>query len=216
MKTQLISLIGVMAGVLLLSACDASMPSHVQARKIRLQERMVAENLDPMKVNKGHVAAVANRFRQKGRGDMVLTMSYLSGDKKSQARADRVGAAYKKALTAEGVPHVSLVTVPVKSADNAAEAIITYNGLIALPAENCGAVPGHNGAATPNEINDYPIGCGMQAAIGKMIANPSDLMGKGGTQNNDSRRSGTIIEPYKSGTPNGPMGGFDASGLGGG
>jgi hypothetical protein len=56
----------------------------------------------------------------------------------------------------------------------------------------------------------------VKTAMSRMIVDPSDMKGRAGTQNNDSRRLGATVETYKSGKPNEPMKGFQASKVGSG
>lgn len=171
---------------------------------------MVAQPLDA-----GHVPMIAKRFSRVGKGDMTITISYLPTDGGARARAETQGDVYRKEFFQYGVSNISVVTVPVAGRKDAGKSVVTYNAVTAIPPEGCQDIHGRTGAGNIDDADEYRFGCATQAVFSKMVADPSDLMGKPGTQNGDSQRHGTIIEPYKAGTPNQPMKGFQASGIGG-
>lgn len=209
-KHGLLSLVSVLLGVLSLSACDVSAPSKISLGKIRIQEQMVALPLEGAQVPK-----VAEQFTRTGKGDMTITISYMAREGGSRMRAEAQGDTYRKMFSQYGVSNIAVVTVPVSSRKDAEKSVVTYMASVALPPEGCHGMPGHLGAGNIAAADGYNFGCDTQTAVSKMIADPSDLMGKPGTQNGDSQRNGTIIEPYKAGTPNEQMKGFQASGIGG-
>jgi type IV pilus biogenesis protein CpaD/CtpE len=205
----------ILIGALALSACEASTPSHVSVGKIQVQEQMVAKTLDARHIDPARVDTIAEHFMRTGKGDMVLNVSYFSKDPAGRKQAQKEGEAYKKAFGQRGVTNFSVVTVPIADPRYASKAVLTYSALAASPPSGCNELPGYQGAENMETIDEYRFGCDTRAALSRMIADPSDLMGKAGTQNNDSRRSGPIIEPYKAGTPNQQMKGYQASGIGG-
>ncbi|MBI3440776.1 MAG: hypothetical protein HY052_03060 [Proteobacteria bacterium] len=207
--------IALIGSLMALSACDVSTPSHVTTGKIQVHEQMVAKTLDAGHVDMASVSRIADHFIQTGKGEMVLTIPYLPGYPSSADRAEQRGSDYKKAFRQRGVSAFSVVTVPVKDRKYMSKAVVTYSAMTATPSEGCSALPGGQGADNMETIDEYRFGCDMQTALSRMIVDPSDLLGKAGTQNNDSRRSGPIIDPYKAGTPNQQMKGYQASGIGG-
>jgi type IV pilus biogenesis protein CpaD/CtpE len=187
--------------MLFLSACEVTTPSQVQTGKIRIKDQMIAEMLDAHQVNPGRVKAIANNFVQNGKGGMVLTVSWLAGEHTREVFAEKQGKSFKKAFEQEGAANISVVTVPVTDKKYADKVVVTYKALTAMAPKDCNSMPGNLGGEAIDAIDEYRFGCDTRIAISKMIADPSDLMGKNGTQNSDSRRSATIIEKYQAGTP---------------
>jgi type IV pilus biogenesis protein CpaD/CtpE len=211
---RLVSLAVALAGVLALSACDVSTPSQLTTNKIRLKEQQVTESLDAAQVDPGRVNVIADSFINRAKGDMTLTVPYLSGDAAGNTAAKKQGAAYKKAFEQRGVPHVAVVTVPVPDRQYTGKLLVTYKALSALPPKDCKRLPGYQGTDTTDAIDQYQFGCEMNMAMSRMIVDPSDLQGKAGAQDNDSRRAGATVETYKSGKPNPKMQGYSASQVG--
>jgi pilus biogenesis lipoprotein CpaD len=207
---------GAVFAMLALSACDTSSPSQLQTGKMRVTNRMVAETLDARRVDPARIAVIADDYMRRGKGDMTVTVSYLAGDDYMAVAADKQGRSYRDAFARRGVSGVSVVTAPTSDRRFTGQVVVTYRALTALQAKDCTRLPGYQGAETVPEMDHYKIGCEMQAAMSKMVADPSDLLGKAGTQDGDSRRNGTIIEKHNAGTPNERMQGFQASQVGGG
>ena len=212
---RLVSLSGTLLFVLVLAACEVSTPSRVHIGKIIVQDQMVAEAVSARPLDQGRINVLSDNFMRRGKGQIVLNVPYISEDAVSKKMAERASDSYKTAFEKRGISRVSVVMVPVAEGQYTDKIVVTYNSLAAVPSKDCHSFPGRQGADDMAAVDQYQFGCGIQAGLSKMIANPSDLMGHSGTQNNDSRRSGTIIETYKAGTPNPPMGGYSASGVGG-
>ncbi|MFH1158896.1 MAG: CpaD family pilus assembly lipoprotein [Pseudomonadota bacterium] len=211
---RLVSLAGILGAALVLSACDASLPSQVQTGKVRLREQIVTEVLDSSRVDPARVNVLADHVKRNGRGAVTLTVSWLSGDARRAHVAERQGDAYKKAFEKRGVSGVHVATVPVADERYVNKVVVAYQALVALPSGDCGRITGYQGADNLEAIDQYKFGCETQMAVSRMIVDPSDLMGKAGAQDNDSRRAGASVEAYKAGTPNTPMQGFQASSIG--
>src|SRR3990172_2901692 len=208
---RLISLSGILAVALFLSACDVSTPSRFTTGKIRVKEQMVTEVLDAGRIDPARVNVIADGFVRNARGGMTLAVSYPSGDSARKDSARKQGDAYKKSFEQRGASNISVVTVPVAHQQYTGRVLVTYKALAAVAAKDCNPLPGHKGADNMEAVDQYKFGCETQTAMGRMVADPSDLLGKAGTQKNDSRRSGATVESYKAGTPNQSMQGLQAS-----
>lgn len=211
---KLISLAWILGVVLVLSACDASFPSQVQTGKVRLKEQIVTKMLDSSSVDPAYVNVLADHIKLNGKGAVTLTVSWLSGDVSRVRVAERQGAAYKKAFKKRGVSDIHVVTVPVADKRYVNKIVVAYQALGALPADGCSRITGHQGAENLEAMEQYKFGCETQISVSKMIVDPSDLMGKAGTQDNYSSRAGSSVGAYKAGIPNAPMQGFQASSVG--
>jgi type IV pilus biogenesis protein CpaD/CtpE len=214
---RLISLAGALVAGLALSACDVTTPSQVTTQKIRIKDHIVTQTLDAGRIDPARLNVIADDFTRKAsNGKMTLTVSYLSGDVRREGVARSQGNAYKKAFEQRGVSGVSVATVPIADKQYAGKVVVMYKAQSALAPKDCKNITGYQGADDMDAADQYQFGCNTKTAVSRMIADPSDLMGKGGTQNDDSRRSGAVVETYKSGKPNQPMKGFQASQVGAG
>lgn len=213
-KNRLRNFAGALAVIATLSACDTTSPSQVNTGKIRVKDQMVVEMLDAVRVDSGRVKVIAGDFVRNGSGEMALTVSWLAGDRVRESIAAKQGKVLKEMFRQNGVSSVSVVTVPVTDKKYTNKVVVNYKALTALPPKDCGRIPGYLGSDSVETADQYRYGCETQAILSKMIADPSDLMGKGGAQNNDSRRAGATVEAYKAGTRNPKMEGMQASTVG--
>ena len=211
---KFISLAGILSVALVLSACDASVPSQVQTGKIELKEQVVTKMLDSTQIDPARIDILADHVKRNRKGDVTLTVSWLSGDASRERTAKKHGNVYKRALEKRGVSGIHVVTVPVMDERYINKIVMVYRSLVAQPPDNCLRLTGYQGAENLDALEKYQFGCEMQMAVSRMIVEPSDLLGKDGAQDNDSRRAGVSVENYKAGTPNKPMQGFQASSIG--
>jgi type IV pilus biogenesis protein CpaD/CtpE len=211
---QAYRLISLAFAVLALSACDVSTPSQMTTGKIRLKEQMATELLDARAIDPARVEVIADNFMSQARGGMTLTVPYLSNDPAGDAVAKKQGAVYKAAFEQRGVPQVSVVTVAIADKRYMDKVLVTFKELSALPPKDCTRIPGYQGSDTMENADQYKMGCEMKTVMSRMIADPSDLQGKAGAQDGDSRRMGATVEGYSSGKPNTMSESFQASKVG--
>jgi type IV pilus biogenesis protein CpaD/CtpE len=200
-----------MGFALMTSACDPSTPSEVSAAKIQVRDRAVTEILTTDHVDKASVQAIAAKILHNGdKVDVTLTVPYLSS---GYAAAVKLGNAYKSAFAKEGVTHFSVALVQMTDSKDTGKAVVSYQGLVASQPDGCKLLPGsgHQGTGTMEDAQGYQYGCETQANLSKMIADPSDLLGKSPVTAADSNRNGPLAETFLSGKPNGAMGGMSAS-----
>ena len=211
---KIFSLLLIAAVAVSVSACDVSTPSKMNISKIRVKNQMVTETFDATRIDNGAINYFAENFKKNGSGKMTLTVSYLDGDRSLRVQAEKNGAMYKKAFQKRGVSNVSVVTVPIEDKQYADKLVVSYQALVALAPKNCASMPGHSGSDNLEGIDNYKFGCNTKMIMSKMVADPSDLLGKSGKGDIESRRAGATVESYKAGTPNEPIGGFNASSIG--
>ena len=208
---KLILLVGTLGISLMVSACDLTTPSEVNTTKLKVQDKMVTEMLSADHVDMAHVSSTARNVIRSGNGDVTMTIPYLPG---GVVKAGDLGTAYKSAFAAQGVTHFSIALVAMKDGQDTNNAVVSYQSSVAAQADNCGRIPGYQGTETMDNFDDYKYGCETQAQLGKMVYDPSDLLGKTNPPDANSRRNGAIIDPYQAGTPNQPLKGMSASDIG--
>jgi pilus biogenesis lipoprotein CpaD len=199
-----------------LMGCDVSTPSQLNVRHIQLREAVKTETLDALHLDTSRVNIIADAYVRNGRGPLSLTLSSLAGSAQQASDARKQGARYKEAFASYGVPDLKISYVTIEDPAYAGLAVVAYKSLVASPPKECGRIPGYQGSDTLQNMDQYDIGCETQSVMSRMIADPSDLMGKAGTPNEDSRRQGAAVEKYKSGKPNDKLNGLSASTIGGG
>lgn len=214
-SNRLMSLAAAVSTLLALAACsgdgvDVTTPSQMHIGKIEVQEQTVTEKLPASHVDLQAVSAVARRIQRGGNKDVSMTAPYLPGAAGAMATTAR---SYAKAFAGEGVPRMA-VTLVAADAPHAQDIIVAYRALKAAASPDCKTLPGENGTEDINGFEGYKYGCSTQSVEAKMVADPADLLGKASVQDNDSRRTGPIIEPYKAGTPNQELKGMNASKVG--
>ena len=208
---KLILLAGTLGIALMASACDLTTPSQMNTSKLKIKEHVVTETLSADHVDLARVAATAQNVLRNGDKDVTLTIPYLPG---GVAKAGDIGAAYKSAFAAQGVTHFSVALVVMTDRQDAEKAVVSYQSQVAMQSGDCVRIPGYQGTEDMDNYGDYQYGCETQAQLGKMVHDPSDLLGKENPPEADSRRNGAIIDPYQAGTPNQPLKGMSASSIG--
>lgn len=208
-------LFGLLLSTLLLAGCDVTTPSQVSVGSVRVKEGVKTATLPAQKIDLERVSVISVDYSANGRGAVSLFMPYLDGDNKQLKMAKQQAGVYKKAFFKHGLNDVKVEYVPVASDRYTDEAVVSWRALETLPPVGCEKrMPGYKGAETLESIEKYTFGCEIQTSFSKMISDPSDLSGKGGTAGGDSRRQGAVVERYKSGKPNSALKGLTASDVG--
>jgi len=198
-----------------LAACDVSVPSQLETGHIRLSEDTRSVSLNADKPDATAARRIAADFRDNGRGAMRLVMPYRSGDPLQETQARRLGREWQAAFAKGGVPGVTVDYVGVTDASLLKRAVVSYTVLAALPPAGCAQrLTGYQGADTLEDMHTYRLGCETRTALSKMIVNPEDLAGRGGSEQGDSRRQGTVTERYMSGEQMEPLQTTSASSIG--
>jgi pilus biogenesis lipoprotein CpaD len=194
-----------LAIVLLLSACSMATPSQVRTGEIRIEDRMKTVNIDPSTLTADQAGMIAEDYQRNGRGKMAVVVSYVRANPAARIKAEQQSVKIAQVFAAKGVRNMKVNMVAVNTVNHAEQAVVSYMAVTALPPRNCTRMPGYNGSDTLDNAMDYSFGCETQTLVSKMIVNPEDLMGRDGTPDGESRRHGTIVERYKSGTRNTPL-----------
>jgi pilus biogenesis lipoprotein CpaD len=211
MKTnRLTFLMGAMAIALMVSACDPTTPSEIGTTKIQVKDRVITEMLVTDHVDKTAVQAIAANVLHGGENvDVTLTVPYLPG---GYAGAAKLGSAYKKAFSAQGVTHFSVALVQMTDSRDTGKAVVSYQKMAASAPDDCKRLPGYQGSGTLEDAQGYHYGCENQANLSKMIADPSDLLGKEPNITADSQRTGLYVDTYAQAKPTQQLKGMSASG----
>ncbi len=210
------SLAFLLSATLALSACNMTTPSQLKTGDIRVHTDMKTVALSAVQVDGHAVSQIAEDYRTNGRSQPRITMPYIAGQPLSQVAAEKQAADYKRAFAAQGISEVKTDLVAVTDAAYSKTAVVSYNTRQALPPEDCRRITGYQGADTRSDVEKYGMGCEVKTAISRMIVRPDDLLGRDGTEPDDSSRQGAKVQDYKDGKKNEKLDGIQATTIGGG
>jgi pilus biogenesis lipoprotein CpaD len=180
-------------------------PSQVKTGALRVEDQMKTFNIDPATLTPDQADVIADDYNRNGRGRMDVVVSYIRANPAARVKAQQQGVKIAQTFAAKGVRNLKVNLVYVNTKNHAEQAVVSYMAVTALPGRNCTRMPGYQGTETLNNAAQYSFGCETQMAVSKMVVTPEDLLGRGGTPDDESRRHGTIVEKFKSGTQNGPL-----------
>jgi pilus biogenesis lipoprotein CpaD len=180
-------------------------PSQVKTGAIRVEDQMKTVNIDPAAFTNDQANVIADDYIKNGRGKLAVVVSYIRANPAARAKAQVQGAKIANVFNNKGVKNVKVNIVAVNTKNHAEQAVVSYMSVTARAAANCTRMPGYQGGDTLDNALDYGYGCETQMAISQMIVNPEDLLGRAGTPDNESRRTGNVVENYKNGVRNPPL-----------
>ena len=212
---KITSCLSVLGLCLTVTACDVSVPSQLETRKIQIKEKLQTIVVHKTQLTGGRISVIARDYHKAGQGTMHLLVPYAEKVSGAQKEADKELSKYRNAFDKLKVRDLETETVAMMDMTHVNDVIISYQRLSASAPAGCGRLPGHDGAVKKEMVHEYTIGCETNAQISNMIAHPSDLIGHRGTEKAGAQRLGTVIQPYEAGTRNEPLESIQASDIGG-
>lgn len=203
-----------LVSILLLAGCDMATPSQISVRQIELRNSVKTETLDALRADPARAEVIAESYRRNGRGPLSMTASYRADDQRDSAAVRKGGAAWRGLLLKNGIPAVNVDYVAVSDPAFADRAVLSWAATVASAPKDCGRIPGYQGAEDMSYAEKYSFGCETDAMIARQLSNPDDLRGRAGAPGNDAKRDGTLVDKYRSGTPNPKLQGINASSVG--
>lgn len=213
MKKRIYLKILAVASLVWLSAC-VSTPSTLNVDKMVVREKFVTKTFDVRSFSEADISSMANEIENKGLGSVNLNVSYLIDEPDSRWEFKSIADKVKKSLIKKGIANVRVVDIPVDKPEQSGKLVISYKTKVAEAPEECTEMTGVHGAGDMEDASNYRISCGYKMNLSKMIADPSDLLGKADNENVESRRAGATVEKYKSGEANENLKGYQASEIG--
>lgn len=210
--SRMFFVVGLLASVAVLPACNVTTPTEVTARDIEVEKAVKTTTFRAHDMTSGDAAKVAQDYRSKGLGAVSVMVTYPPGGT-AEAAARTQAEAIKEMLQREGLRNIETDTIPVTVTADAGQAILSYSAYTAHAPKDCYAMPGTFGTESGIDGEKYPFGCGLKTARAMQVANPADLLGRSGVGASTSRREGTIIEPGMAGEPNEPLEGLNSSNI---
>ncbi len=201
-----------------LSGCQGYNPvttSQIYPVKMRLQQATTSEAfLIKNRPDTKRLKEIANHYNKTSDGVMTLELHYSSRIKGQAERAVQTASKYKRLMREYGVRNTNVEMIPHSDgSQKVAEIKLSYKAWKTDAPVGCDPnhIPGYHGAEGPEAVNDYKMGCEIETYLSKMVVRPKDLAGTEGIDDGDSRREGNVVENYKTGEPNEPLGGLEAS-----
>lgn len=202
-----------LAASVFMGGCSLSTPDHFSTGRLGVEERELSETVLVSQFDEKRVAEMAAHFAKSGEGPVELTVTYDPRSSKATAmhaheEAKRIAYLLKK----NGVEDVRADILPVMDSGDEMKAMFSYSYYLALPPEGCETMPGVDGRAIDAQ-EDYKLGCTVDTLLVRQIARPRDLKGRSVEKDSvtDGRRAANIVDRYRSGVPNEPLEGGNAS-----
>jgi len=202
-----------------LTGCNGGIDLYVEDtvthQKIQVQEDVFTQDVLLSEVSDDYLAGLAHHYLKHG-GDAALE-AVITYDPRSYRNtamhATGHAADVVASLRDHGVFNAKGSILPVKDQGDVAHLLVRYDMYVARVANDCDVpMPGMNGTTVHDE-KDYKLGCGIQGQIVRQIARPSDLLGRGAQGGAiDGRGPVNVLDTYRSGAENEPLGGESASG----
>ncbi len=197
-----------------LSACEHVVhePTKITDKRAQVVEDKVFEQMPAQLMDKNIVDTMVQHYTRYGDGAIDLSVTYDPRSKTATAMHASSEVARIAQLFAEsGLRTSSANIIPVKDQGEQMNALVSYSSFEAIAPEDCEVMPGMtNRNIEPEE--DYELGCTLETVFAKQIARPKDLAGRtAATGDHDGRRASNVLEGYRSGVPNEPLAGENAS-----
>lgn len=195
-----------------LSACEMYSESVVNDRRMQVREERVVEEIPTARLKEGAITSIAQDYSQSGQGAVDLTITYDPASKTNTAmKAGDEAARLARSFRDEGVVDVTTSVLPVREQGSESVTIVSYASYQAAGPANCGEIPGYNNPVLEHDPS-YKLGCTVESAFAKQIADPSHLLGNADISTyRDGQATTTTVNIYRTGVPNEPLEGVNAS-----
>ncbi len=187
-------------------------PTKLSEKKVRVQEEQVFEEIPVSDMHENAIAALSEHYKRSGAGSLDLSVTYdphspTATAMMASSEAARIAGLFRdNGLTVTGAN-----IMPVKDLGSQMQALVSYSSFEALAPEDCEVMPGLKHTNIEPE-EDYELGCSINTVFAKQIARPKDLADRSAEPGNaDGRRATSVLEPYRAGVRNEPLGGETAS-----
>lgn len=182
--------------------------------RVQVQGQDFQDDISVADADEGYLKGLAAHYRKYGSGLMDVVVTYDARSYRNTAmKASEQAARISKVLRANGVNDLDVNILPIKGAGDESRIFVRYEGYTAHAPKGCDhLMPGADGDAVEYDP-DYKLGCTIESMLARQVARPADLMGNGVQgQTTDGRAATNIVDLYRSGAPNEPLEGEQASG----
>ena len=195
-----------------LSACSLYEDGHITPNRVQVEKEKFFQEIPVGDLDKNKVAGLAKYYDKHGDGPMALTIVYDPSSRSSTAMAASSEASrIIKDFRKNGVRDIKPGILPVNGRGDELTAIVSFVSYIALAPKDCEVMPGVDDTDIRVE-ESYKLGCTIDTVLAKQIARPKDLVGRSDSGMSSGRRGANVVDVYRTGEPNGDLGGESASG----
>lgn len=190
--------------LLALTACTQTEPSVVNPMPMR----SAIEAKEVVISNDSDLRHVAGLWKRGGRSQVELVSTYKDGN---VGLANYNASTAKENLQRMGVEDITVTTLPASS-----NQVIAYLRVLDVGADaNCEYLPLNGPSIAGYEFGTYRLGCTNDELLGRQVAKAEDMEGRAPGESyqrtTDGARQGAVVDVYRSGEPNEPLEGLQAS-----
>ncbi|MCM2344168.1 MAG: CpaD family pilus assembly protein [Alphaproteobacteria bacterium] len=202
-----ISLLSMVCGLTLSACAQIDMPSHVSQQRPQLVTENYSSNYVVADLGPAQFDEMAARFGRHGSGTLEVIVGYDPHSKKNTAMkaTDQLHRVLGE-LSQRGVRNVKGSILALDNSGDQSEMMIGYKSVNAEGPADCEMMPGYDNSQAQTDY-DYKLGCTVNTLIARQVAHPEDLGGRAVPVEADGRRTGAMVEPYRSGQPNSALSG---------
>lgn len=204
----------VATGAMALTGCSIDMPTKIQSERIQLVTDNYSERFETATVSGAQLDQIAEHYSRYGAGQTEVIISYDPRSKKNTAmKATDQLHRISSELSKRGVKNIKGSIMGADGSGDVSEMMVGYATMTAEAPEGCDKMmPGYETGHADVDY-DYKLGCSLNTMIARQVARPADLAGRApDPQDNDGRRAGALVEPYRAGTPNRALSGAMTTG----
>ena len=204
--TEKLPFLLILTASLVLSGCLYE-PDHFTTERVQVEEKPFSDAVSVSQIDEESIRGVAEHYNSQGDGVFDLTVTYDPKTGNGAMQASDEAARLAGLLRKNGVEDINASIMPVKDTGADMKAMFSYTAYNALAPDDCDVMPGISSRTIETE-EGYKLGCSIETMYARQIARPKDLKGQGMMDpQSDGRRSSNIVETYRTGVPNKPLGG---------
>lgn len=193
---------------------DLYEPSKINQRPIQVREEAFNQDVLISDVDEQYIRALAHHYKRYGASKMDLLLTYdpYSKDFGAMMAGNKVAEIKSYLRDMFDIKKVEASIMPIVSRGDRPRLMVSYSSLNAYAPKGCeGMMPGINGRPMEGDSR-YKLGCSIATLKTRQVVRPADLMGRGVDRpSTEGRSASNIVDYYRSGAQNEPLGGERAS-----
>lgn len=206
-----------LAGTVLLGGCSSYSlyeESNVNESNMEVLEKSFDQAVLTSDVDTNFLSALANHHDRFGGSTMNITVTYDPKSYRNTAmNATNAMVDSVATLRKFGVSDIESSILPIHAQGDDSKFMISYSTLSAKAPGGCDRLMQGMEDTQDDYRADYKLGCTIDTMIAKQISRPGDLMGTVTSDlSTDGREAANIVAVKRTGAPNEPLQGEQASG----
>lgn len=182
-----------------LGGCTMDMPSRMTPNRIQIVTENHSQTYMVSDLTAVQFDEMADHYSRYGSGQAEIIVGYDPRSKKNTAMTatDNLHRVSDE-LSKRGVKNIKGSIQALEGSGDQAAMIIGYTSVTAQPPEDCRMMQGYEVSQAAIDP-DYEMGCSVETFVSRQVAHPADLAGRAPDTDADGRRTGIMVEPYRSG-----------------